>query len=139
MPSLSGRFEIAVGPLINVGVAPAGNFIVSGSPTFQNTAFPTLLDTGASTTCISSNVAQSVGIQPIGMRSLISATQSIPVNVYLVDLLLPFGNAGFILSNVQVVEFVSHGSSPFQVLLGRDIICRSVLTMSFDGHFTFSL
>jgi len=31
------------------------------------------------------------------------------------------------------------GGSPFQILVGRDIIGRGVLTLSFDGHFTFSL
>ncbi|MBI1928060.1 aspartyl protease family protein [Candidatus Poribacteria bacterium] len=97
------------------------------------------MDTGASATCISSQVAQSVGLQPIGMRPMTSATHSVPVNVYLVDLLLPFGNGVHILNNVKVLEFIPVGGSPFQMLVGRDIICRGTFTISFDGHFTFSL
>jgi hypothetical protein len=30
-------------------------------------------------------------------------------------------------------------AGPVQVLLGLDILCRGVFTMSHDGHFTFSL
>lgn len=73
------------------------------------------------------------------MRPIVPATHSLPVNVYLVDLFLPFGAAGFIIQGTQVLEFAPEGSAPFQMLLGRDIICRGTLTLSFDGHFTFSL
>jgi hypothetical protein len=75
----------------------------------------------------------------MGMRSMTSATHSVPVNVYLVDLLLPFGNAGFLVQGTQVMEFAPPGGSPFQILLGRDILCKGTFTLSFDGHFTFSL
>lgn len=68
-----------------------------------------------------------------------SATQSIPVNVYLVDLVLPFGGAALILNSVQVMEFTPLSGSPYQMLLGRDILCRGVFTLSFDGHFSFSV
>jgi hypothetical protein len=137
MPCLSGRFDPGIGPLINIGIIPAGVFTPSYSE--KITTFPALIDTGASVTCISQNVAQSVGLQPIGMRPMVSATHSVPVNVYLVDLFLPFGAAGFIVQGAQVMEFFPEGSAPFQMLLGRDIICRGTLTLSFDGHFTFSL
>lgn len=137
MPCLSGRFSLGTGPLINVGVLQPGLLAPSGGSAV--TAFPALIDTGASSTCISPSVAQTVGLQAIGMRPMTSATQSVPVNVYLVDLFLPFGNAGFIVSAAQVLEFAPAGGSPFQILLGRDILCRGTFTLSFDGHFTFSL
>lgn len=139
MPCLSGRFDPGIGPLINIGVLQPGVLTPAAPPTTQITTFPALIDSGASATCISPNVAQAVGLQPIGMRPMTSATHSVPVNVYLVDLLLPFGNAGFILPSTQVMEFAPAGGSPFQILVGRDIICRGALTISFDGHFTFSL
>ncbi|HBI24949.1 MAG: hypothetical protein A2Y48_00145 [Nitrospirae bacterium RIFCSPLOW2_12_42_9] len=137
MPCLSGKFDLSIGPLINIGVIPAGVFTPSFSG--QVTTFPALIDTGASITCISQGVVQTVGLQPIGMRPMVSATHSVPVNVYLVDLFLPFGAAGFIIQGAQVMEFIPEGTAPFQILLGRDIICRGTLTLSFDGHFTFSL
>ena len=75
----------------------------------------------------------------MGMRPMTSATHSVPVNVYLVDLLLPFASAGYLVQGTQVMEFAPAGGSPFQILLGRDILCRGTFTLSFDGHFTFSL
>ncbi len=142
MPSLSGRYDIAMGPLLNIVVAPAGTINPSGPPTIPTTqivGFTALVDTGASVTCISPNVAQVVGLQPIGMRPMASATHAVPVNAYLVDLLLPFGNAGLILNSIQVMEFNPVSGSPFQMLLGRDIICKGIFTLGFDGHFSFSL
>jgi hypothetical protein len=139
MPCLSGRFEPGVGVLINVVVLPSGTLTPGGAITAPLTAFPALIDTGATVTCISPQVIQAVGLQPIGMRPMTSATQSIPVNVYLVDLILPFGNAGHAIPSTQVMEFVGNGAAPFQILVGRDLLCRGTFTLSFDGHFTFSL
>lgn len=73
------------------------------------------------------------------MRPMISAHQTAPVNVYQVDLVILFGNQGYVLPSCQVAEFAAPPNSPFQVLGGRDIICRGTLVLSFDGHFTFSL
>jgi predicted aspartyl protease len=137
MPCLSGRFDPSIGPIINIGVLPAGTFTPSFSGNIAT--FPALIDTGASITCISQNVVQAVPLQPIGMRPMVSATHTVPVSVYLIDLFLPFGAAGFVIQGTQVMEFILEGNNPFQVLLGRDVICRGVLTLSFDGHFTFSL
>ncbi len=137
MPCLSGRFDPNIGPIINIGVLQAG--ILTPSFSGNIATFPALIDTGASVTCISQNVVQAVSLQPIGMRPMVSATHSVPVNVYLVDLFLPFGAAGFVIQGTQVMEFVPGGNAPFQMLLGRDVICKGTLTLSFDGHFTFSL
>lgn len=139
MPCLSGSFNANTGPLINVGVLQPGALTPATRAIAHVTTFPALIDTGASATCISPNVAQTLALQPIGMRPMTSATHSVPVNVYLVDLLLPFGNAGLVVSATQVMEFAPAGGSAFQILLGRDILCRGTFTLSFDGHFTFSL
>ena len=138
MPCLSGQYQPATGPLVNVGVAKAGTFAAS-SPPSTITAFPALLDTGASRTCISPTVAQALGLHPVGMRPTVSATHAVAVNVYLVDLVMPFGSAGLVLAATQVLEFAPHGPGPFQILVGRDIICQGTLHISFDGHFTFCL
>jgi len=139
MPCLSRNFDPRIGPLINVGVLPTGILTPRAVVSTQITTFPALIDTGASLTCISPSIAQTVGLQPIGMRAMVSATQAVPVNVYLVDLLLPFGAAGLLVPGTQVLEFAPGGGSPFQMLVGRDIICQGSLTISFDGHFTFCL
>jgi hypothetical protein len=137
MPCISGKFSPDIGPLIDIKVAPAE--IVGLGVSRLVTSEPALLDTGATATCISKKVVQSLGLSPIGMRNMVSTTHSsIPVNVYLVDLYLPFGT-GYLIEDIHVMEFVQEDKDHFQILLGRDIICRGVFTISFDGHFTFSL
>lgn len=140
MPCLSGQFNPAIGLLISVGVLPPGSAVtIAAAGTSPLTPFAGLVDTGASDTCIAPSIVQALGVQPIGMRPMTSAHQTAPVNVYQVDLVILFGNQGFVLSNSQVLEFAAPPNSPFQILVGRDIICRGTLAMSFDGHFTFSL
>src|SRR6516162_6113379 len=139
MPCLSGQFNPDIGILINVVVLPPGLITPGMHISTPLTPFPALVDTGASMTCISPQVVQAVGLQPMGMHSMVSATHTVPVNVYLVDLLLPFGSAGLFQAGVQVMEFASGPGQAFQMLLGRDILCRGTFTMSFDGHLTFSL
>lgn len=138
MPCLSGRYDHSIGPLINVGILPPGTLTPSGVTTSAS-LFPALLDTGASGTCISLSIASTLGLTAIGMRPMTSATHAVPMNVYLVDLAISFGAASLGLTGIQVMEFTPPGGSPFQVLIGRDIICRGVLTVSFDGHFSFCL
>jgi len=79
MPCLSGRFDPAVGPIINIAVLTPGSWTPSGLTIPGVVLFPALM------------------------------------------------------------EFAAPTASPYQVLLGRDIICRGALSVSFDGHFTFSL
>jgi len=139
MPCLSNKYDPAIGAVINIGVLFPGS-IAPGLPApSQISAFPALIDTGASSTCISNVVAQIVGLHPMGMRPMSSATESKPVNVYLIDLILPFGASGLIMPGAQVMEFTPVPGSPYQILLGRDVICKGVLTMSFDGQITFSV
>ncbi len=139
MPCLSNSFDPAIGPIINVGVLQTGAVAPAAALTAQINVFPALIDTGASITCISPGVAKTVALQPIGMRQMVSATQSVPVNIYLVDLFLPFGASGFIIQGAQVMEFSPASVSIFKMIVGRDIICQGALTISFDGHFTFCL
>ena len=138
MPCLSNDFNLATGPLISVGVAPANTLTPGMTSASQVVAFPALIDTGASATCVAHSLVVSVGLQPIGMRPVTSATHVAPTRIYLADLLLSFGSADIVLNALQVVEF-NPRNHHFQMLLGRDVLCRGVFTMSFDGHFTFSL
>jgi len=87
------------------------------------------VDTGASLTCISPDVAQALNLRPIGMRPLVSATHVTPVNLYLIDLFIPFGPTAVLRDATQVAEFAPPPGSPFHILLGRDIICQGVLTI----------
>lgn len=141
MPCLSARFNPAIGPLINIniGVTPSGTFSPTMTQPVALTTFSALIDTGATSTCISPAVAQSLSLSAIGMQPMISANQSAPTNVYLVDLVLPFGAGGFVEAGMSVLEFSPPAASPFQMLLGRDILCQGHFSLSFDGHYTFSI
>ncbi|MBI2431791.1 MAG: retroviral-like aspartic protease family protein [Candidatus Hydrogenedentes bacterium] len=101
--------------------------------------FQALMDTGASRTCVSAQCAQVAGLVPVGMAQMISATHTVSANTYLVDLTLQLGNEFVVRRTLPVVEFVQIPKASFQVLLGRDIICSGHFTVSFDGHFVFSL
>ena len=60
------------------------------------------------------------------------------MNQYSIDLLLQFGGISMSIPNHVATEF-SSDSLAYDVLIGRDIICRGVLTMDFSGHFSFSI
>jgi hypothetical protein len=88
-------------------------------------------------TCISGDVAKALALTPLGKRPMTSATHAIPMNIYIVDMALPFGKLSYVLQGMQVMEFNWQQGAPFQILLGRDVLCQGTFTMSFDGHYTF--
>jgi len=140
MPCLTGKYNRSVGVLINVGVHKPG---IVQPATIQQTPppqyFAALVDTGATTTCISPLVANAVGLQPTGMRPMGSAThQGVPTNTYLADLGILFSGIWWFPGS-QIFEFRPPANGPYQILLGRDILCQGILSVSFDGHFTFSI
>ena len=107
---------------------------------------PMLVDTGASNTCISSDQARSAGLVVSGKATVASATHSVPVNTYLADIVIPFGNpaAGsaiqtVVAESVQVMEFNANNPA-YHGLLGRDILSRGFFSMAaFDRRFTFCM
>ena len=137
MPSLSGKYDNNVGIILQVGILNSGEAMSPGQ--VQAPVFAALVDTGATTTCISETVASAVNLRPTGKQPMVSATETVAVNQYLVHVLLPFGTAGFVQQNLPVLSFTPHDHAPFQILLGRDIIGRGVLTVAFDGSYTFSI
>lgn len=73
-----------------------------------------------------------------GMQQMASATHVIPVT-YLMDVGVVFGGSVLWQSNLQFLEFQPTAGSPYEILMGRDLICQGALTISFDGHYTFSI
>lgn len=100
--------------------------------------FDGLLDTGASATCITPKIVQSLNLISTGKVKVFGATASAVMNQYKIDLGLRFGNQAIGMDGVVVTEYTSN-SSRHSVLIGRDILCRGVLTMDFTGHFSFSV
>jgi|HubBroStandDraft_1064217.scaffolds.fasta_scaffold157898_2 hypothetical protein len=145
MPSLSGQCNPAIGPLVQIGVDPplgttpfTPSRVIQPIPTAH--LFSGLLDTGATTSCISAAVVAALGISAAGMRPMGSATQvSVATNTYLVDIALVFVGVNWWFPNLLAYEYVPSLNSGHQVLIGRDVICQGVFTLHTDGHFSFSI
>lgn len=151
MSCISGSYNPAVGPLLQVIIlsqdqsgAGEGAQIISGA---NLPLFLALADTGASSTCVSSKVVESCGLQPSGKTTLSGATGQSVVNqfTFIVGFVFnpiqdPSGRFSGTINQhlVQGCQFTDHGMS-FDVLLGRDILCKGSFSLSFDGHFIFSL
>jgi hypothetical protein len=152
MPCIAGNYNPAVGVIVQVAILPQAQLatLQASAQPLQSppnlVMFAGLLDTGASVTCISNNVVQTVGLQPSGKTSMSGSTGQTVVDQYtfLVAFIFaakqsPTGAISGQLNVhlVQGCEFMSHGVG-FDVLIGRDILCKGTLSLSFDGHYVLS-
>lgn len=137
MPCLVGKFS-AAGLILNLACLPPGTWTPGTNPVPQY--YAALVDTGAGITSISPKVAQALGLIPIGLTPVSSVSHlNVPTNTYLIDLGLLFGTVILWQSSIRVLEFQPSAGSPYEMLLGRDVICQGTLTLSFDGHWSFSI
>ena len=79
-----------------------------------------------------------MGLQSAGRMAIQGATGEREVDCHFVDLVLGFGAQSIVIGNLEVFE-IDPVNAPFDVLVGRDILCRGVFTMDFSGRFTFSI
>ena len=98
-------------------------------------AFIALWDTGATGTCISSNVVQKLGMVSTGRKTILTPSGQIIVNEYLADIYLPNG--------VQVKDIPicdsEIGKQGLDVLIGMDIICMGDFAVTnYNGKTAFS-
>jgi predicted aspartyl protease len=114
--------------MLHIGIAQEG-----GTTAY----FDALVDTGATTTCISRRVVEALALVPIGMCDMLTAGETLACPIYLADVIIPFGDTDFALTDVKLLEF--NAPKDLDILLGRDILCRGHLSLSFDGHLAFSL
>ena len=145
MPCLSGEYKPDTGVLLRVGIFPPGAArVYSHSANAENTGavhvsgVSALADTGASKTSISTKLATDMGLEPTARKAIQGATGTRKVNCHFVDLVLGFGSQSIVIGNLEVFE-IDPVNAPFDVLVGRDILCRGVFTMDFAGRFTFSI
>jgi len=149
MPCLSLNFNPAVGPLMNLAIVDV-NFDAlaaqSSTTPLSLSNYVALIDTGASCTAISAKVIADLGLQPVSKQPVAGVHGPQSTNLYQFQVALVFPQsqlpsglvqAGLTSFPVIGTEFMSPGT--FDVLLGRDVLCRGNFTMSFDGHATFSL
>ena len=145
MPCLSGQYDPDVGVLLQITVLPGGHLdqamqSSAGEAPLNVKGAPVsgLMDTGADRTCISPKLAQSLSLPPIGKIPVSGATGASAMNQYMIDLLLQFGQNSLLIANHTVTEFTAQ-SPIYDMLIGRDIICRGVFTMDFSGRFSSSI
>ena len=142
MPARSRTFDPKIGPLIQVIITLPGEIRSLADQAKQEpqnlNAYEFLLDTGADTTCISKEVIDSLGLSPQGKIQMITPNGLSEANTYLVDISISFGDMAFNLEGQQAIEY-NGNTSNYKGLIGRDIICRGVLNISFDGRFIFAL
>ena len=148
MPAFSGQFDWKPGLIWNVG-------FISGNIPPQQIINPgglhvcrALVDTGATTTCISKSVATALGIEPTGKVGMQTAGGAVDVNVFSVRMAFLFGKkakeSGESIGQVELIDTIIQapefdpGNNIYQALIGRDILKIGVLSMSYDGHFSFA-
>jgi hypothetical protein len=144
MPCLSFAFSAASGPIIHVVIVPpmSASGGSAGSPSYA-----ALLDTGATVTCISSDVVKHVGLLPVSTHpvSVAGVAGAAPGRLYLFGLGLqanqatqPTGSTSvpFNFFAVHGLEFKKTSGLPFDVVVGRDILCQGYFAMS-GGHGQF--
>lgn len=89
-------------------------------------------DTGASGTCISEEVANSLGLTSIGRRNILTPSGGDIVEVYLVDIILP--------NNVTIKDATVIGTrigdQGIGALIGLDIISRGDFAITTNGGVT---
>ena len=142
MPHITLQFDPAIGPIlsINVGFPQSAKQPVGGPPQPETVNF--LIDTGASVSSINPATAAKLGLPVLGLVRVVSTTQSMPVNEYLTDLILPIGVPQLILRDWRVLEFPMAGSGSGSIggLLGRDLLRSGVfITNGPHGFFTLAL
>ena len=133
MPSLSLPYDPKIGPRIKVSFAQAGA-LAGGQGRVVPATF--LVDTGASLTSISPQIAQRVGLRSLGKIPVSAPVGLSSLNTYLVDLLVMFGDLEgqfpngdiptFPAPNLLVMDYLGR-QDYYQGLLGRDILDRGIL------------
>lgn len=109
-----------------------------GDKTISLAGFNALLDTGATRTCVSPAVIAQAGLKPFSRTIVQTAAGPSEVDQFQADVILQMGTT-ITFGNFTITEFSCPDTSPFQALLGMDIIMNGCLTISFDGRFTFSV
>lgn len=94
-----------------------------------------LWDTGATKTCISTNVVEILELVPTGKNTIRTPSGSKDVNTYLIDLGLP---NGVCITDAQVCDS-DIGNQGIDVLVGMDIILHGdFIVTNYNGRTTMS-
>lgn len=143
MPCIAAPYNPKVGPLLQLAIFPPQVALLGSSPEEKHNYYMALIDTGASSTCVSAKVVSEVGLAPTGKIPVVGVHGSTPVNTYQfsVGFVIPQAQdaTGAIIANITAfpvdgIEFANPDCG-FDVLLGRDILCRGQFSLTFNGQF----
>jgi hypothetical protein len=137
-PQFDPQALVALGPQISIDILPPS--VVQKWASSNNVSINSalcqmaLLDTGASVTGVDENLLAQLQYPPIGIANLSTPSGTVQTQVYMVMLVIPSrSDANFpptipriIIDNVRVIS-VRLGNQPFKVLLGRDVISKTVM------------
>ena len=149
MPCLSSRVvdgQIIVGvtviPHVRGGDTTAKTKTgIGGRVDFENRKpYFALMDTGATTTCISSRVITELELKPKGKVEMVSASDKMLRDSFLFSIGISIpgtDNQPFFVTEIYGAEFEGDERNKFDVIIGMDVIMRGSLKLDFDGHFSF--
>ena len=96
----------------------------------------TLIDTGATISCISKDVVKTLKLQPIGVDRGSTPSGTAIVNKYLIDISF---KKNMIFKNIFVLES-EIGNQGIDLLVGMDILNKNdIMISNYDNHTQFSL
>ena len=96
----------------------------------------TLIDTGATISCISKDVVKTLKLQPIGIDRVSTPSGTAVLNKYLIDISF---KKNMIFKNIFVLES-EIGNQGIDLLVGMDILNKNdIMISNYDNHTQFSL
>ena len=96
----------------------------------------TLIDTGATISCISKDVVKTLKLQPIGVVIVSTPSGTAVLNKYLIDISF---KKNMIFKNIFVLES-EIGNQGIDLLAGMDILNKNdIMISNYDNHTQFSL
>jgi len=131
-----------VGPVMQVTVSlaqpVAAQIAAEGRSAPQPVSGRALIDTGASVTCIDEGIAKQLGIQPVDVAKMHSASHAdVEVGVYPIHFDIVGMNVGIDVPKAMGAQLQSQG---LIMLIGRDVLQRCSLTYNgFTGDFVLAI
>ena len=118
------------GPTISVRVGFDPDFLpYGGPPSLPDSSVPSLIDTGASISCIDSQLAEELTLPIIGRAAVAGAHGPGKVNEYLAHIYVPV--LGITIHGRFNGVHLRAGGQPHDVLLGRTFLQR--VTLHYEG------
>ncbi len=120
------------GPFLSVQISRNSDFAMGVliRPDLSQELLPALVDTGADTTCIDSDLASSLGLPVVNQETVSGVLGSGVANFHLARIYVPELDVAF--SGAFVGAHLSAGGRPYLAIIGRDFLRH--FRLSYDGR-----